>query len=246
MNVLKPGLQATIKTLLSKGVSQREIVNWGLTKPVHRFYIGKSAAGVDTCPKSLTTHLNFPTVFVAAAAARSCQRLKRRQVKPRSQKPMSFLKEAPEVESAGNIESQHHPPPRKAGRSNIPPIPRHFPAGNRLYSRLIFQASGCCCVFGKLHAGTKHSSVSALCQRCTPEQIKVSRRIPTNKAFERYFHPDQALVKSVYATAKGVTRSGLIHGRCYIDDKRTTNRRTFLERWERKKRRVGANPRETE
>ncbi len=137
-------------------------------------------------------------------------------------------------------------PPRKAGRSNIPPIPRHFPAGNRLYSRLIFQASGCCCVFGKLHAGTKHSSVSALCQRFTTEQIKVSRRIPTNKAFERYFHPDQALVKSVYATAKGVTRSGLIHGRCYIDDKRTTNRRTFLERWERKKRRVGANPRETE
>ncbi len=113
MNVLKPGLQATIKTLLSKGVSQREIVNWGLTKPVHRFYIGKSAAGVDTCPKSLTTHLNFPTVFGAAAAARSCQRLKRRQVKPRSQKPMSFLKEAPEVESAGNIESQHHPPPEK-------------------------------------------------------------------------------------------------------------------------------------
>jgi hypothetical protein len=86
--------------------------NWGLTKPVHRFYIGKSAAGVDKCPKSLTTHLNFPTVFVAAAAARSCQRLKRRQVKPRSQKPMSFLKEAPEVESAGNIESQHHPPPK--------------------------------------------------------------------------------------------------------------------------------------
>ncbi|MCE5334003.1 MAG: site-specific integrase, partial [Desulfobacteraceae bacterium] len=54
-----------------------------------------------------------------------------------------------------------------------------------------------------LYPGTKHTSVSALCEEFTPEQIKTSSRISTNEAFSRYFQPNPKMVKSVYGAARG-------------------------------------------
>lgn len=59
-----------------------------------------------------------------------------------------------------------------------------------------------------LYPGTKHSSVSALGEMFTPEQIKKASQISTNKAFERYFRPNPKLIRSVYSAARGGDTEG--------------------------------------
>jgi hypothetical protein len=54
-----------------------------------------------------------------------------------------------------------------------------------------------------LYPGTKHTSVSALCEEFTPEQIRTSSRISTNEAFSRYFQPNPKMVKLIYEAARG-------------------------------------------
>lgn len=56
-----------------------------------------------------------------------------------------------------------------------------------------------------LYPGTKHSSVTALGEEFTPEQIQKASQISTNKAFSRYFRPNPALVRSIYTAARGDT-----------------------------------------
>lgn len=53
-----------------------------------------------------------------------------------------------------------------------------------------------------LSPGTKHTSVSALGEFFTPEEIQKASQISTNKAFARYFRPNPQLIRSVYSTAK--------------------------------------------
>ena len=50
-----------------------------------------------------------------------------------------------------------------------------------------------------LYGGTRHSSVIALTEFATPEQIKAGTMHTTNKAFERYYRVDKSDLKSLYS-----------------------------------------------
>jgi hypothetical protein len=52
-----------------------------------------------------------------------------------------------------------------------------------------------------LYGGTKHTSVTALAQYFTPEEIKMSAKISTNKAFERYLQIDEQKTVELYRYA---------------------------------------------
>jgi integrase len=52
-----------------------------------------------------------------------------------------------------------------------------------------------------LYRGTKHSTVSALGDHFTPEQIKMATGHSTNRAFERYYRRDSRDRKLIYAVA---------------------------------------------
>jgi len=54
-----------------------------------------------------------------------------------------------------------------------------------------------------LYGGTRHSSVIALRQFATPEQIKRATMHSTNKAFERYFRIESDEVREVYELTQG-------------------------------------------
>ncbi|MCE5334920.1 MAG: hypothetical protein LLG06_10040 [Desulfobacteraceae bacterium] len=57
-----------------------------------------------------------------------------------------------------------------------------------------------------LYPGTKHSSVTALGELFTPEQIKGASQIATNKAFERYFQQiPPSLVRSIFDVSGGTS-----------------------------------------
>ena len=53
-----------------------------------------------------------------------------------------------------------------------------------------------------LYGGTRHSSVKALRERFTPEQIKRATMHHTNKAFERYYQVELEDSRKVYAGTK--------------------------------------------
>jgi hypothetical protein len=52
-----------------------------------------------------------------------------------------------------------------------------------------------------LYGGTKHTSVTALAQYFTPEEIKMSAKISTNKAFERYLQINEQKTVELYRYA---------------------------------------------
>lgn len=54
-----------------------------------------------------------------------------------------------------------------------------------------------------LYGGTRHSTVLALRQFATPEQIKRATMHSTNKAFERYFRIESDEVREIYKMAQG-------------------------------------------
>jgi integrase len=53
-----------------------------------------------------------------------------------------------------------------------------------------------------LYGGTRHSTVTALSEHLTPEQIKAGTLHSTNKAFERYFRAQTTTSKLVHETAR--------------------------------------------
>ena len=59
-----------------------------------------------------------------------------------------------------------------------------------------------------LYGGTRHSSVIALTDFATPEQIKAGTMHTTNKAFERYYQVRKSDLKSLYTVASGVRQIG--------------------------------------
>lgn len=63
-----------------------------------------------------------------------------------------------------------------------------------------------------LYGGTRHSTVIALRQFATPEQIKRATMHSTNKAFERYFRIESDEVREVYKLTQGGPRVGHQNG----------------------------------
>jgi hypothetical protein len=55
-----------------------------------------------------------------------------------------------------------------------------------------------------LYGGTRHSTVTALGDELTPEQIKAGTLHSTNKAFERYFQGEARRARSAYEKARSV------------------------------------------
>jgi hypothetical protein len=55
-----------------------------------------------------------------------------------------------------------------------------------------------------LYGGTRHSTVTAMGQYLTPEQIKKGTGHTTNKAFERYFQSESRDAIQVYQTINGL------------------------------------------
>lgn len=55
-----------------------------------------------------------------------------------------------------------------------------------------------------LYGGTRHSSVIALTEYATPEQIRAGTMHTTNKAFERYYQVRKSDLKNLYTTAANV------------------------------------------
>ena len=56
-----------------------------------------------------------------------------------------------------------------------------------------------------LYGGTRHSTVTALRQVATPEEIKNATFHSTNKAFERYFQIKADDARSIYLKANQLT-----------------------------------------
>ena len=52
-----------------------------------------------------------------------------------------------------------------------------------------------------LYGGTRHSSVTALREFCTPEEIKRATMHSTNQAFERYYQTDGEELRKIYAVS---------------------------------------------
>jgi hypothetical protein len=52
-----------------------------------------------------------------------------------------------------------------------------------------------------LYGGTRHSTVTALGEKLSPEQIKAGTLHSTNKAFERYFQGEARNARLVYQAA---------------------------------------------
>ena len=52
-----------------------------------------------------------------------------------------------------------------------------------------------------LYGGTRHSSVTALREHFTPEEIKRATMHSTNQAFERYYQADREELRKIYAIA---------------------------------------------
>jgi len=69
-----------------------------------------------------------------------------------------------------------------------------------------------------LYGGTRHSTVTALSQYMTPEQIRAGTMHSTNKAFERYFQKTAKDAKLVYAKIQDMR-----------DNKKTANRLSFIK-----------------
>ena len=63
-----------------------------------------------------------------------------------------------------------------------------------------------------LYGGTRHSTVIALRQFASPEQIKRATMHSTNKAFERYFRIESDEVREVYKLTQGGPRVGHQNG----------------------------------
>lgn len=59
-----------------------------------------------------------------------------------------------------------------------------------------------------LYGGTRHSSVKALRDRFTPDQIKKGTMHHTNKAFERYFQIELEDSRKIYGGTQGKAKSG--------------------------------------
>ncbi len=90
--------------------------------------------------------------------------------------------------------------------------PTHVKPGDRFHHNMIYRWwIRACAELGvhgvALYPGTKHSSVTALQEEFTSDDIKASSQISTNKAFMRYFRPNSALVKSIFTAARGDTRA---------------------------------------
>jgi hypothetical protein len=55
-----------------------------------------------------------------------------------------------------------------------------------------------------LYGGTRHSTVTALGEKLSPEQIKAGTLHSTNKAFERYFQAEARNARQVYQAAQSM------------------------------------------
>jgi hypothetical protein len=80
-------------------------------------------------------------------------------------------------------------------------------AGERFGSRYLYKYWKKACANLKiegvdLYGGTRHSTVTALSEHLTPEQIKAGTLHSTNKAFERYFRAQTTTSKLVHETAR--------------------------------------------
>jgi hypothetical protein len=49
-----------------------------------------------------------------------------------------------------------------------------------------------------MYGGTKHTSVTALAEYFSPEEIRLGAKISTNKAFERYLQIDEQKTVELY------------------------------------------------
>jgi integrase len=80
-------------------------------------------------------------------------------------------------------------------------------AGERFGNRYLYKYWKKACANLKiegidLYGGTRHSTVTALSEHLTPEQIKAGTLHSTNKAFERYFRAQATTSKLVHETAR--------------------------------------------
>jgi hypothetical protein len=53
-----------------------------------------------------------------------------------------------------------------------------------------------------VYGGTRHSTVVALGEEFSPEEIRMATMHSTNKVFERYFRVKPELVKSIFTKAQ--------------------------------------------
>ncbi|MBI9074913.1 MAG: hypothetical protein JEZ02_05835 [Desulfatibacillum sp.] len=63
-----------------------------------------------------------------------------------------------------------------------------------------------------LYGGCRHSSVTAMGEHATPEDIKKATEHSTNTAFSRYFQPDMETKKEIFRLARGVKHVSNIYG----------------------------------